>query len=114
MLIDFGSTHNFIHCKLTKILNCFVYVALECQVMIADGGNINYSCKFHNINLAMGEYVLNSAMISIPIGGVDVVLRVQWYNYWEQWILIFKNFSRNFHGKENNTSQMVSQGNQAR
>ena len=26
----------------------------------------------------MGEYVLNSLMIVIPMGGVDVVLRVQW------------------------------------
>ena len=26
----------------------------------------------------MGEYVLNSPMISIPMGGVDVVLGVQW------------------------------------
>ena len=76
MLIDFGSTHNFIHCKLTKILNFFVYVALEFQVMITNGGNINYSCKFHNINLAMGEYVLNSPMIVIPMGGADVVLGV--------------------------------------
>ena len=26
----------------------------------------------------MGEYVLNSPMLSIPMGGVDVVLGVQW------------------------------------
>ena len=26
----------------------------------------------------MGEYVLNSPILSIPIGGADVVLRVQW------------------------------------
>ena len=30
------------------------------------------------INLTMGEYVMNSPMISIPMGGVDVVLGVQW------------------------------------
>ena len=26
----------------------------------------------------MGEYVLNSPMLSIPMGGADVVLGVQW------------------------------------
>ena len=93
MLIDYGSTHNFIHFKLSKVLNCFVYPALEFQVIIADGGTINCSRKFHNINLDMGEYVLNSPMIYIPMGGVDVVLGVQWLQHWEQWILIFKNFS---------------------
>ena len=55
MLIDFGSTHNFIHCKLAKVLNCFVYQALEFQVMIADGGTINSLAKFHNINLSIGN-----------------------------------------------------------
>jgi hypothetical protein len=46
--------------------------------MIANGGTINCSGKFHKINLTMGEYVMNSPMISIPMGGVDVVLGVQW------------------------------------
>ena len=41
--------------------------------MIADGETINCSGKFHNINLDMGEYVLNIPMISILMGGVDVV-----------------------------------------
>ena len=76
--IDSGSSHNFIHCKITKELNFFLYPALECQVMVAIGGAINWSRKCHNINLSMGEYVLNIPMLSIPIGGVDVILGVQW------------------------------------
>jgi hypothetical protein len=43
VLIDSSSTHNFIHYKLAKDLNCFVYPAPEFQVMIADGGTINCS-----------------------------------------------------------------------
>jgi len=46
--------------------------------MIANGGTINCSRKFHNIKLSMGEYVLTNPMFSIPMGGVDVVLGVQW------------------------------------
>ena len=78
MLIDFDSTHNIIHCKLAKIINYFVYSALEFHVMIAHGGTINCSRKHHNINLAMGEYVLNIPMIAIPMGGTDVFLGFQW------------------------------------
>ena len=37
VLIDSDSTHNFIHHKLAKDLNGFVYPAPEFQVMIADG-----------------------------------------------------------------------------
>ena len=77
MLIDCGSTHNFIHCKLAKSLNFFIYPTPEFQVMIANGGTINCSRKFHKITLTMGEYVLNSPMLSIPMGGADVVLGVQ-------------------------------------
>jgi hypothetical protein len=50
----------------------------EFQVMIANGGTINFSRKFHKINLIMGEYVMNIPMIDIPMGGVDVILGLQW------------------------------------
>jgi hypothetical protein len=46
--------------------------------MIADGGTINYSEKCHSIKINMGEYFLDSPMISIQMGGADVVLGVQW------------------------------------
>jgi len=54
VLIDSGSTHNFIHCKIAKELNCFLYPAPECQLMVASGGTINCSRKCHNIKLSMG------------------------------------------------------------
>jgi hypothetical protein len=77
VLIDYVCTHNFIHYKLAKSLNFFVYPTPEFQVMIANGGTINCSGRCNNINLIMGEYVMNIPMISIPMGGVDVVLGIQ-------------------------------------
>jgi len=50
-------------------------------VTVANGGTINCSGKFNNIKLTMGEYVLNSLIISISMGSVDVVLGVQWLQY---------------------------------
>jgi len=78
LLIDSGSTHNLIHCKIEEELNCFLYLAPECQVMVANGGMINFLGKCHNIKLSMGEYVLSSPIISIPMGGADVVLGFEW------------------------------------
>ena len=49
--------------------------------MVASGGTINCSGTCHNIKLSMGEYVLNSSMLSIPMGGADVLLGVQWLQY---------------------------------
>ena len=44
--------------------------------MIADEGIINFLGKWNKINLTMGEYVMNSPINSIPMGGVDVVLGI--------------------------------------
>jgi hypothetical protein len=46
--------------------------------MIENGGTINFLGKCHKINLTMGEYVMNSPIIAIPMGGVNVILRVEW------------------------------------
>ena len=54
VLIDSCSTHNFVHCKIAKELNYFLYPTPECQVMVANGGTINCSRKCHNIKLTMG------------------------------------------------------------
>ena len=87
VLIDSGSTHNFIYSKIAKDLNCFVYPTLEFQAMVVDGKTINFIGKCHNINLSIGEYVLKSPMISIPMGGANVVLGVQWLQY--LWTIAF-------------------------
>ena len=47
VLIDSGSTHNFIRYKLAKALNFFIYPTSFFQVMMENGGTINYSGKFH-------------------------------------------------------------------
>jgi hypothetical protein len=46
--------------------------------MNANGGIINCSRKYHSIKLNMGEYLLDSPMTSIQMGGDDVVLGLQW------------------------------------
>jgi len=67
VLIDSSSTHNFIDCKIVKELNCFLYPAPECQVMVENGGTTNFFRKYHNIKLTMREFVLNSPILSIPM-----------------------------------------------
>jgi uncharacterized membrane protein len=83
VLIDSSSTHNFIHSKIAKDLNCFIYLALEFQVIVADGETIKCSGKCHNIKLSMEGYVLNIPMISIPMGVTDVVLEIFMRFLWE-------------------------------
>ena len=102
VLIDSDSTHNFIHCKVAKELNCFLYPTPYCQVMVANGGTINFAGKCHNIKLTMGEYVLNSQILFIQMGGADVVLGVQWLQSLGMITLFFKKFSQNILGRKGN------------
>jgi len=78
VLVDYGGTHNFINYKLTKFLKFFIFTTLVFQVMIVDGGAINCFGKCHGIKLNMGEYLFDSLMIVIQMGGDDFVLGVQW------------------------------------
>ena len=78
ILIDSGSTHNFINKKLATCLNCFIYPAPEFQVLIADGGTVSCSGKFHIIKLSMGDYQLDTPMYAISMGVANIVLGVQW------------------------------------
>jgi len=77
-LVDSGSTHNFINKKVAEQLNYFPYPVKNFQVMIANGGSISCGGKCHNVKINMGDYNLTTTMYAIPIGGVDVVLGVQW------------------------------------
>ena len=49
---------------------------IEFHLITRNGGTITFLVICDNINLSMGEYVLNTPMISIPMGRVDVVLGV--------------------------------------
>ena len=44
--------------------------------MIVDGGTINCLEKCHSIKFNMGKYSLDSPMIIIQMGGVDVILLI--------------------------------------
>ena len=70
--------------------------------MVANGGTINFFGKCHNIKLSMGEYVLNSPMLPIPMGGADVVLGVQWLQSFGAVAFNFQELFLNFFSKERN------------
>ena len=51
------------------------------------------------LKLSIGEYVLNSLMIAIPMGGVDVVLGFQQLQYLGMIAFNFQELSLNFFSK---------------
>ena len=78
MLIDTGSTHNFIDINVAKRLNLFVYPIVDTRVMVADGKTIDGVRKCHKVKLQIEYYKLESRFYTIPLGAVEVVLGIQW------------------------------------
>ena len=58
VLIDSGSTHNFVSASLTKIVNLFVHPVPNMKVMVTDGKKIDNVGKCHQVKLQMQEYNL--------------------------------------------------------
>eukprot|EP00253_Pinus_taeda_P036727 PITA_36727 len=78
VLIDSGSTHNFIHQKITEAAHCFVRAVSNFQVQIADGGTMKCEGRCENVKLQMGDYQLKTHMFAIHMGGCDIVLGAEW------------------------------------
>ncbi|KAM1314519.1 hypothetical protein ACFX2I_018122 [Malus domestica] len=78
ILLDSGSTHNFIDSKLLKQWGQPVSPTTNFEVMIADGGKICSSGCCMDATLSLGGYTCHVDFFSLPLGGCDVVLGVQW------------------------------------
>ena len=78
VLIDSGSTHNFINVNLAKVFNLFIFPLANMKVMVADGKKINNVGKCHKVKLQMQEYNLESDFFAVSLGEVDVVLGIHW------------------------------------
>ena len=78
VLIDSGSTHNFLDATVAKRLNIFSFPLPNMKVMVANGKKIEKVGKCHKVNLQIQDFNLESPFFTVPLGGVDVVLGIQW------------------------------------
>jgi hypothetical protein len=78
ILVDSGSTHNFIHRRIAQETHCYIHVVNNFQIMIANGGWIKCGGRCENVRLQIGDYLLKSHMFAIYVGGCDIVLGADW------------------------------------
>ena len=78
VLIDSGSTHNFIHRRLADEIHYFVLPISNFQIIIANGGTMKCGGRCENVKLQIGDYHLKTHMFSIAMGGCDIVLGMEW------------------------------------
>ena len=78
ILIDSGSTHNFIDPQIAKQDDCFVHPYSKFEVTIANGGTLPYKGECCNVGISIGDYNLHSDMFLLPLVRCDGVLATQW------------------------------------
>jgi hypothetical protein len=78
ILVDSGSTHNFIHRRIAQETHCYIHAVNNFQIMIANGGSMKCGGRCENVRLQIGDYNLKSHMFSIDMGGCNIVLGVEW------------------------------------
>jgi hypothetical protein len=78
ILVDSGSTHNFIHRCIAQETNCYIHAVNNFQIMISNGGSMKCGGNCENVRLQIGDYHLKLNMFSINMGGCDIVLGADW------------------------------------
>jgi hypothetical protein len=78
ILVDSGSTHNFIHFCISQEIHYYIYAINNFQIMIANAGSMKCGGRCENVYLQIGDYHLKSHMFAIDMGGCDIVLGADW------------------------------------
>lgn len=78
VLIDSGSTHNFIDKKIAERLGCKITEAGRMRVEVADGNQITICGRVKNFRWEFQGHQFVSDFMVISLGGHDAVLGVQW------------------------------------
>nr|GEX13669.1 hypothetical protein [Tanacetum cinerariifolium] len=78
ILVDSGTTHNFVDVQCAKKLGCEIRSICPLQVEVPGGNQMPSTtvCRSFNWNLQGQEF--QSDVMLLPLGGCDMVLGVQW------------------------------------
>lgn len=78
MLIDTGSTNNFIDEGIAQRLSVPVECCKQFEVKLADGGTLSCQSKCSNVKLIMKDQELRADLNLLPLGDYEVVLGIKW------------------------------------
>jgi hypothetical protein len=96
ILVDSGSTRNFIHRYIVQENHCYIHAINNFQIMIANGGLMKCGGRCENVRLQIGDYHLKSHMFAIDMGGYDIVLGADWIRTLGPILMDFKELTMQF------------------
>ena len=78
VLIDSGSTHNFISEKIANLLQLPVVPTKHFNVKVANGGPLKCQGRFENVQVLLQGIPFYLTLYALPLIGLDLVLGVHW------------------------------------
>jgi hypothetical protein len=96
ILVDSGSTHNFIHHHIAQETHCYIHVINNFQIMIVNGGSMKCGGCCENVHLQIDYYHLKSHMFAINMGDCDIVLGADWLRTLGPILMDFKELTMQF------------------
>ncbi|XP_039133322.1 uncharacterized protein LOC120270395 [Dioscorea cayenensis subsp. rotundata] len=78
VLIDGGSTNNFIQSHLVKHLGLTVHPSPHLRVTVGNGESMGCGGECRQVSMKLGDTSFSVDLLLLPIYGADVVLGVQW------------------------------------
>ena len=78
ILIDTGSTHNFLNCNMAIKLGCIMEPVPELRIMAANGEVLKCNELCRGFTWVMQGKSFTADVLALPLGTYDLVLEVQW------------------------------------
>ena len=78
ILIDSGSTHNFLDVEMAKKLGCTLTSINPIRVDVANGSSLSYVSACKGLNWTLQGTKFQTDVLLLPLGNCDMVLEVQW------------------------------------
>ncbi|GAU35886.1 hypothetical protein TSUD_383780 [Trifolium subterraneum] len=78
LLIDSGSTHNFIQDRIVKQLGLPLQPAQSFQVLVGNGEELQCNFMCQQTDLMVGPHHFSVDLFVLPLSGANIVLGVQW------------------------------------
>ncbi|TYK02029.1 Ty3/gypsy retrotransposon protein [Cucumis melo var. makuwa] len=96
ILIDCGATHNFISEKLVESLQLPVKETGHCGVILGSGTAVQGKGICENVEIQLSNWKVKEEFLPLELGGVDVVLGMQWLHSLGITVVDWKNLTLTF------------------
>ena len=78
ILIDCGATHNFIAKKLVTKLGLTLQETPNYGVILGSGTTVKGKRVCRDVEVWMEEWKVNDSFLPLELGGIDIILGMQW------------------------------------